>query len=53
MRDNSALPGLNSVMLGLNFNQVRAIGQNQAVWYGQWEVVDGSVYTDPFGVAGL
>jgi hypothetical protein len=42
------LPGLDYVALGLNFNQVRAAGQTQAVWYGQWEVVDGVAHPDPY-----
>jgi hypothetical protein len=50
MFDGSALPALNYVFLGLNFNQVRLPNQNQAVWYGDWEVVDGTQYADPFGV---
>jgi len=37
-------------MLGLNFNSPRAVGQNQALWYGQWEVVDGSQYSNPFNL---
>ncbi len=40
------------VMLGLNFNQVRAAGQTEALWYGQWEVVDGQQHPNPFGLAG-
>jgi hypothetical protein len=50
MFDGSALPQLNYICLGMNFNQVRAAGQNQALWYGDWEVVDGSQYADPFSV---
>jgi len=46
------LPRVGSVQLGLNFNQVRAPNQTQAVWYGQWEVVDGDQHADPFHVAG-
>jgi hypothetical protein len=45
-----ALPGLDYVALGLNFNQVRAANQTQALWYGQWEVVDGVAHPDPFGL---
>jgi len=40
------------VMLGLNFNQVRAASQSEALWYGQWEVVDGVQHPNPFGLAG-
>lgn len=43
-------PRVARVMLGLNFNQVRRAGQNQALWWGQWEIVDGSKYANPFGV---
>jgi hypothetical protein len=50
MSNGAALPPVNYVFLGMNFNQVRAAGQNQAVWYGDWEVVDGNQYTDPYGL---
>lgn len=43
-------PKVAVVMLGLNFNQTRAARQDQAVWYGQWEVVDGDQYPNPFGL---
>jgi len=46
----NTLPGLRYVALGLNFNQVRAANQTQAVWFGQWEVVDGVAHPDPFGL---
>lgn len=46
------VPRVYSAELGLNFNQVRAANQNQAVWWGQWEVVDGDQYPDPFHVSG-
>lgn len=36
--------------MGMNYNQVRRAGQDQALWWGQWEVVDGSKYSNPFGV---
>ena len=45
-----ALPGLRYVALGLNFNQTRAAGQDQALWYGQWEVIDGVAHPDPFNL---
>lgn len=48
MTDSSALPLLNYVFLGMNFNQVRT--KAQSLWYGAWEVVDGTQYADPFGV---
>src|SRR6185312_3656332 len=40
------------VMLGLNFNQVRTATQSEALWYGEWEVVDGVQHPNPFGLAG-
>ncbi|HXC25267.1 MAG TPA: hypothetical protein VNU46_05075 [Gemmatimonadaceae bacterium] len=52
MKPGLPLPHLTGVMLGLNFNQVRAAGQTQALWYGQWEVIDGSKYTNPFQLPG-
>jgi hypothetical protein len=45
-------PLVGSVMLGQNFNQVRAATQNQAIWYGMWEVIDGKAYPNPFGIPG-
>jgi hypothetical protein len=44
------VPLLNRVMFGLNFNSERPASESQAIWYGQWEVVDGSQYSDPFGI---
>jgi hypothetical protein len=44
------LPGLDRIALGLNFNQVRTATQTQALWYGQWEVIDGVAHPDPFGL---
>ena len=46
------MPDVSRVMLGMNFNQVRTASQNQALWYGQWEVVDGNQHPNPFGLAG-
>lgn len=46
------MPQVAGICLGLNFNQQRTASQNQAVWYGQWEVVDGAAHPDPFGVNG-
>ncbi len=51
MNDGSSMPAITNVAVGLNFNQVRAPGQNQAVWWGQWEVVDGNQHANPFGVS--
>lgn len=44
------LPHLTGVMLGLNFNQVRAASQSQSLWYGQWEVIDGVKNSNPYGL---
>jgi hypothetical protein len=30
---------------------VRAPNQTQALWWGEWEVVDGTQHPNPFGVA--
>lgn len=49
MLSGGALPLINGVSVGLNFNQVRTASQSQAIWWGQWEVVDGSQHADPFG----
>ena len=50
MQSGLPLPSLTGIMLGMNFNQVRASTQSQAVWWGQWEVVDGTQNPNPFGV---
>ena len=49
----ASLPGIGSVMLGINFNQVRTSSQSQAIWIGEWEVIDGSKYSNPFGIPGI
>ena len=50
MNNGSSMPPLTTVAVGLNFNQVRAPNQTQAVWWGEWEVVDGTQHPNPFGV---
>jgi hypothetical protein len=50
MNDGSPMPLLSYITVGLNFNQVRAPNQTQALWWGQWEVVDGNQHPNPFGV---
>ena len=50
MNSGYTVPPVNRVMLGLNFNSTREINQNQALWYGEWEVVDGSQYSNPFNL---
>lgn len=42
------VPSVGRVMLGLNFNSART--KAQSLWYGRWDVVDGSKYANPFGV---
>jgi len=51
MNDGSPMPQLTGISVGLNFNQVRAPNQNQAIWWGEWEVVDGTQHLNPFGVS--
>jgi len=51
MNNGSPMPALTNIGVGLNFNQVRAVGQNQALWWGEWEVVDGTKHPNPFGLA--
>jgi hypothetical protein len=48
-----SLPQLTGVMLGMNFNQVRAASQSQALWIGQWEVIDGVKYPNPYSIPGM
>ncbi len=47
------VPAADRFLLGMNFNQQRAQNQNQALWYGQWELVDGEQNTNPFGLPGI
>ena len=51
MSNGSIMPPLTGISVGLNFNQVRAPSQNQAIWWGQWEVVDGTQHPNPFGLS--
>jgi hypothetical protein len=51
MNDGSQMPALTNIAVGLNFNQMRAPGQNQALWWGEWEVVDGTQHPNPFGLS--
>jgi hypothetical protein len=50
MVNGSLVPNIDAFNFGMNFNQVRAANQNQALWYGDWEIVDGNAYSNPFGV---
>jgi len=47
------VPAADRFMMGMNFNQQRAQNQNQALWYGQWELVDGEQNANPFGLPGI
>jgi hypothetical protein len=51
MNNGSLMPAITNIAVGLNFNQVRAADQNQALWWGQWEVVDGTQHPNPFGLS--
>jgi len=51
MNNGSLMPPITHISVGLNFNQIRAAGQNQALWWGEWEVVDGAQHANPFGVS--
>lgn len=50
MVNGALVPNVDAVNWGMNFNQVRAANQNQFLSYGDWEVVDGSKFANPFGV---
>jgi hypothetical protein len=47
MSNNTLVPGPVAVNLGMNYNQVRKVGQDLALNYGEWDVAAGE---DPFGV---
>lgn len=46
---SGTVPSVDRIMIGMNHNQIRAAGQNQAIWIGEWSVVDGRA-ARPFGV---
>ena len=50
LTSGAALPNLTGVMIGMNFNQTRAANQTQYIWWGKWEVVDGTAHPNPFGL---
>lgn len=50
MKNGSLFPALSYVNFGMNFNQVRTASQTQALWYGDWEIVDGNAHSNPFGL---
>ena len=49
MLPGKPVPQVNAVMLGMNRNQ--NILREMSLNYGQWEVVDGALHPNPFGVA--
>lgn len=49
---SGTVPAVNRIMLGMNFNSKRRPNQNQAIWYGQWELIDGTAHPNPFGLVG-
>jgi hypothetical protein len=44
------LPPIDRVQLGRNYNQMRLPNQTMYLWYGQWEVYDGTKNPMPFGL---
>lgn len=50
MLNGSQLPHIVSVGFAIEFNQVRAANQSQALWIGHWEVVSGSQYPNPYNL---
>ncbi len=40
------------IKLGINRNQPMFAGQLQHFFWGPWEVIDGSVLPDPYGIEG-
>lgn len=42
------VPPANRIMLGMNFNSQRPPGAGESLWYGRWEVIDGTAHPDPF-----
>lgn len=50
MQNGSAMPHIVSVGFAIEFNQVRAANQTQALWIGQWEVVSGTTSPNPYGL---
>lgn len=42
------VPPVNRILLGMNINQT--VARTQALWIGQWDVVDGTRSLNPFGV---
>jgi hypothetical protein len=50
MLNGSTLPHIVSVGWSIEFNQVRAANQTQAIWIGQWEVVSGTTFPNPYGL---
>lgn len=43
-------PSVDRVQLLFTFNQIRNVGQDQALWLGAWQVIDGNKAANPFGL---
>ena len=41
-------PDVGRILIGRSFNQARKPSQNQALWLGSWDVVDGNTNANPF-----
>ncbi len=50
MNNGEPAPGMNRIMLGLNFNDTRYPDQSQSLWYGEWQVIDGLAHPNPFNL---
>lgn len=48
----AVVPPVRAINISSFFNQVRAATHEQAIFIGQWEVVDGVLHPDPFGLSG-
>lgn len=48
MQDGSAMPQIDKVGFTIEFNQVRAASNTEYLWLGAWEVIDGSVFPNPY-----
>ena len=43
-------PGRYTIQLGINRNKPMFAGQSQYWFWGPWEVIDGNVLSDPYGI---
>lgn len=48
MNNGSQMPRVTGIGFSIEFNQSRAANQTQALWVGQWEVIDGVKYPNPY-----